>query len=703
MQGGGDFPRPAYPAKRVAANGFLAEWRLTADLLPQQVPDSHFAEEYKTMLAHDAVSLTVLWSAVLPQPPAAPPVQWGELLLLPTTTGLQALSLADGSPRWHFALEGAFPSGVTGAGNRALLAASSTDPRGTQGVLVALDHAGQVRWRWEPGLRQVSAAAVQGQCVTVTALGNDASMFVSLALADGQEQHRSALPHTPARNAPTIVGDLALIPCTGPQLLAVELAGDLRWRVELPGEAWFYRSPCVAGETVITVSSTGAVLALRLADGARLWQREVGPAGKPLSAPATDGERVFVGARDGLYALRLRNGDLAWHFPTGRRIEAAPALAGATLYVAGHDHHLYALDAVTGEERWRTSVKHRIETPPLLAECAGQPCIIVADEGGAVTALALPQPATSPGQVVRCYCRPVYNDTDTVQWGGAVAQGPGSTALGAGAVQVGGNVGGDVITGTKIETGGGAYIDGNVNTGGGDFIGRDLVLKHDVRGVNLENLRLDAAVPDKVYIERSFELAVSIRQINSPRLSEQGLPRMSSGAVQVAWFPDDKSSGEFIRLRIEISSPECEIEGNSYQSFRLYYSQDSPIFYFHLIPKKLGEIGIIIKVYQEDDWLGSARVHTKAFDKVIGGAKLRIISRKIPDDMRKDEIWTTAALRARLQRLDAVDIESLCLDHFPAVYDKFTRGLQRGEMINLLLDHCRRNPEAAARLAQLLP
>jgi len=61
------------------------------------------------------------------------------------------------------------------------------------------------------------------------------------------------------------------------------------------------------------------------------------------------------------------------------------------------------------------------------------------------------------------------------------------------------------------------------------------------------------------------------------------------------------------------------------------------------------------------------------------------------------------ALRARLQRLDAVDIESLCLDHCPAVYDKFTRGLQRGEMINLLLDHCRRNPEAAARLAQLLP
>jgi len=29
--------------------------------------------------------------------------------------------------------------------------------------------------------------------------------------------------------------------------------------------------------------------------------------------------------------------------------------------------------------------------------------------------------------------------------------------------------------------------------------------------------------------------------------------------------------------------------------------------------------------------------------------------------------------------------------------------MQRSEMLNLLLDHCRQNPEAAARLAQLLP
>ncbi len=61
-----------------------------------------------------------------------------------------------------------------------------------------------------------------------------------------------------------------------------------------------------------------------------------------------------------------------------------------------------------------------------------------------------------------------------------------------------------------------------------------------------------------------------------------------------------------------------------------------------------------------------------------------------------------ATLRARLGRLDDVQIEALCLDHFPTVYDRFGRGLRRDEKINLLLDHVRRNPQDAARLDKLL-
>ena len=47
-------------------------------------------------------------------------------------------------------------------------------------------------------------------------------------------------------------------------------------------------------------------------------------------------------------------------------------------------------------------------------------------------------------------------------------------------------------------------------------------------------------------------------------------------------------------------------------------------------------------------------------------------------------------------------IQAQALDHFSAVYDKFARGLRRDEMINLLLDHCRRKSEDAVRLSALL-
>lgn len=63
---------------------------------------------------------------------------------------------------------------------------------------------------------------------------------------------------------------------------------------------------------------------------------------------------------------------------------------------------------------------------------------------------------------------------------------------------------------------------------------------------------------------------------------------------------------------------------------------------------------------------------------------------------------STAGLRQLLARLDDVELDALCMDHFPAVYDQFGRGSRRDEKLNLLLDHCRRRPEAMQRLMTLL-
>jgi hypothetical protein len=64
--------------------------------------------------------------------------------------------------------------------------------------------------------------------------------------------------------------------------------------------------------------------------------------------------------------------------------------------------------------------------------------------------------------------------------------------------------------------------------------------------------------------------------------------------------------------------------------------------------------------------------------------------------------YALADLRAHLDRLGDVEIDELCLDYFPEVYDQFSRGTRRDEKINFLLDHCRRNPEAYVRLVDRL-
>jgi tetratricopeptide (TPR) repeat protein len=167
----------------------------------------------------------------------------------------------------------------------------------------------------------------------------------------------------------------------------------------------------VVGERVYAVLSSGAALALRVRDGKLVWRADMGPQGKRLSPPASDGHRLYVGARDGLYALHLADGGQAWHFPTPRRIEAAPVVLGGIVYAACRDHQLYALDAATGRELWRYAVQRRIELAPalpfrspVLADGARgapgtgvtpppQACVIVADRGGTLTAIARPPDA----------------------------------------------------------------------------------------------------------------------------------------------------------------------------------------------------------------------------------------------------------------------------------------------------------------------
>ena len=378
-------------------------------------------------------TIEALWSVELGQSPAGSPLVVGDLLVVPTQepgpsahrTTLHALSLTYGSARWQKVFEYALITGLAATHTPTpldshtppllLVATTSTDLLRGEGALVALDAAGEERWRWAPGVQRVSAPALvrsndfsrsgeEATEVATTNLGRDqveavcvtadAQTFVVLDLATGEERIRVGLAAGASLSAPAVAGDVAYVPCRGPHLLAVGLDGEARWHFAAGGGSgvWLDRTPAVVGAQLFAVLSTGAALALRIADGSQVWRVDVGPAGKSLSVPTTDGERLFVGTRDGLHALDLADGQEVWAFATSRRVTAAPVVAGGVVYAACHDHHVYALNAASGKELWQYGSERRIEVPAALASCCEPPvpCVLVTDRGGSVAAVARP-------------------------------------------------------------------------------------------------------------------------------------------------------------------------------------------------------------------------------------------------------------------------------------------------------------------------
>ena len=199
---------------------------------------------------------------------------------------------------------------------------------------------------------------------------------------------------------------------------------NLRWKVALPGKG--HSTPVIWGERIFLTTAVpvgeevephwddapGAhdnlpttrrhefvVLAVDRDTGAILWRRAVRetlpPGAGHVSAslasasPVTDGERVyaFFGSQ-GLYALRVADGEVAWSKDFGR-LQAkhahgegsSPVLHGDTL-VVNWDHEgdsfLIALDARTGEQRWRM-MRDEVTSwaTPIVVEHDGKAQVIV--------------------------------------------------------------------------------------------------------------------------------------------------------------------------------------------------------------------------------------------------------------------------------------------------------------------------------------
>jgi outer membrane protein assembly factor BamB len=121
-----------------------------------------------------------------------------------------------------------------------------------------------------------------------------------------------------------------------------------------------YSTPAVVNDVVYVCSDAGIVFALRASDGSKIWQAPIGSGtDHEDGSPAVANGIVYIGARNGYYALNTTNGAQIWFFtsPYSPRqftgyFYSSPAVAGNEVYIGSIDGYLFALNAFNGSIIW---------------------------------------------------------------------------------------------------------------------------------------------------------------------------------------------------------------------------------------------------------------------------------------------------------------------------------------------------------------
>lgn len=344
---------------------------------------------------------SILWTQSFKKPISVAPICLGELLIVALqeasqTAVLRAFSLADGVFVWEVFLPDALVTGMLRYSDEAVLVSlTGTNLLNSTGGVVFVDVSGKLHWRWIAPAIQVSALVFYDNLIWLT---SGATALIALDPVSGDECQRinfSTYQDNASFSAPAFCERGVYIPCRGPQILALDrAAGSLLWcfsAAEEQDDAWFDMSPLISGDALFAVTSTGVVFSINLESGDTLWRTQVGPSGKSLSAPVSDGVNFYVGARDGVYALDLADGRVVWTFVTTNYISAAPRLLGDEIYATCRDHYLYVLNRESGRMLWSYPMEHGIKVSPLLL---GDPLLgkraLVVDRVGAAVLLVLP-------------------------------------------------------------------------------------------------------------------------------------------------------------------------------------------------------------------------------------------------------------------------------------------------------------------------
>lgn len=236
-------------------------------------------------------------------------------------------------------------------------------------------------WRRElPGAIQAALTTADDQVIAATTSGVLAAFD-----ADGTELWNASLG--PIYREPAIDAASIYVPSADHSLTALDReTREQRWQVRTDEPV--LSTPLVAGDQVLCAAG-GTLLCLDALSGKQIWAADIG--GFSAGRPATDGERVYVGAGDGrAHAFDAATGSPVWEFVTRDTDDPYPAL----LYGPWDDRMLVvpngpvivsavdatsAVDRTTGEAIWSVPGAAMYSSPKLV-ELDGVAYVLIVQE-----------------------------------------------------------------------------------------------------------------------------------------------------------------------------------------------------------------------------------------------------------------------------------------------------------------------------------
>jgi outer membrane protein assembly factor BamB len=308
---------------------------------------------------------------------------------------VKKLSLLDGKPLWSFDDDSEMRHGISRPvlGNESLFVGEGMHANHFCHLYAIHPETGTKRWKFRAEGHIESSPSVTEASVIFGA-GDDG--VYCLDQGTGKELwHFLGQVHIDSR--PEISGQAVFIGAgvsrafREPAMLALQKStGEIIWKI--PSDLPVWGSPVARNGVVFfglgngrlnrsaegKETPRGAVIALNVETGKRLWQTDFSDA--VMASVAVSNDRVFVGNRDRtLYALDQHDGRIVWTHSMGSPVVNQPAVSGDRVYAVSSEGRVSCLLQKNGERRWSRELselsgnKVTVFASPVVIESGDQP------------------------------------------------------------------------------------------------------------------------------------------------------------------------------------------------------------------------------------------------------------------------------------------------------------------------------------------